>query len=252
MHVALVGKYTELPDAYKSINESFIHAGAAHTAKVKVHYISAEELSAANAEELLGQMSGVFVAPGSGPRGIEGKIEAVRYAREHNVPFFGVCLGMQSAIIEFARNVLGISDAHSAEMDTKTKNAVIDIMEEQKKVTAKGGTMRLGGYQCSLKAGSKAAEAYGTDSIVERHRHRYEFNSAYQSQFEQAGMVVTGTNPETGLVEVVELQGHPWFVGVQFNPEYHSRVSNPAPLFVAFVGAALEYQKQNQKAETAE
>ncbi|MBO4993156.1 MAG: CTP synthase, partial [Alistipes sp.] len=182
VHVALVGKYTELPDAYKSINESFIHAGAAHTAKVKVHYISAEELSAANAEELLGQMSGVFVAPGSGPRGIEGKIEAVRYAREHNVPFFGVCLGMQSAIIEFARNVLGISDAHSAEMDTKTKNAVIDIMEEQKKVTAKGGTMRLGGYQCSLKAGSKAAEAYGTDSIVERHRHRYEFNSAYQSQ----------------------------------------------------------------------
>ncbi|MBR7114888.1 MAG: CTP synthase [Alistipes sp.] len=252
VHVALVGKYTELPDAYKSINESFIHAGAAHTAKVKVHYISAEELSAANAEELLGQMSGVFVAPGSGPRGIEGKIEAVRYAREHNVPFFGVCLGMQSAIIEFARNVLGISDAHSAEMDTKTKNAVIDIMEEQKKVTAKGGTMRLGGYQCSLKAGSKAAEAYGTDSIVERHRHRYEFNSAYQSQFEQAGMVVTGTNPETGLVEVVELQGHPWFVDVQFNPEYHSRVSNPAPLFVAFVGAALEYQKQNQKAETAE
>jgi CTP synthase len=176
----------------------------------------------------------------------------VRYARENNVPFFGVCLGMQSAVIEFARNVLGINDAHSSEMDTKTKNAVIDIMEEQKKVTAKGGTMRLGGYQCSLKAGSKAAEAYGSDSIVERHRHRYEFNSAYQSQFEQAGMVVTGTNPETGLVEVVELQGHPWFVGVQFNPEYHSRVSNPAPLFVAFVGAALEYQKQNQKAEMAE
>lgn len=250
VEVALVGKYTELPDAYKSINESFIHAGAMNHAKVKVKYIPAEQVTTENATEMLAGVSGIFVAPGSGVRGFEGKVAAVRYAREHNIPFFGVGLGMQASIIEFARNVLGMTDAHSRELDPQTKYPVIDLMEEQKKVTEKGGTMRLGGYACALKADSKAAQAYSSDSIVERHRHRYEFNGAYQQQFEAAGMVATGVNPETGLVEVLELKSHPWFVTVMFNPEYKSTVSTPAPLFVAFVAAAMQYQQQaEQKAE---
>ena len=250
VEVALVGKYTELPDAYKSINESFIHAGAMNHAKVKVKYIPAEQVTTENAAEMLAGVSGIFVAPGSGVRGFEGKVAAVRYAREHNIPFFGVGLGMQASIIEFARNVLGMADAHSRELDPQTKYPVIDLMEEQKKVTEKGGTMRLGGYACALKADSKAAQAYSSDSIVERHRHRYEFNGAYQQQFEAAGMVATGVNPETGLVEVLELKNHPWFVTVMFNPEYKSTVSTPAPLFVAFVAAAMQYQQQaEQKAE---
>ena len=251
VEVALVGKYTELPDAYKSINESFIHAGAVNHCKVKVKYVPAEQVTNENAADMLAGVSGIFVAPGSGVRGFEGKVAAVRYARENNVPFFGVGLGMQASIIEFARNVLGMTDAHSRELDPQTKYPVIDLMEEQKKVTEKGGTMRLGGYPCALKAGSKAATAYGADTVVERHRHRYEFNGAYQSQFEAAGMVATGINPETGLVEVLEVQNHPWFVAVLFNPEYKSTVSTPAPLFVAFVAAAMEYQKQNvaEKAE---
>ena len=250
VEVALVGKYTELPDAYKSINESFIHAGAMNHAKVKVKYIPAEQVTTENAAEMLAGVSGIFVAPGSGVRGFEGKVAAVRYAREHNIPFFGVGLGMQASIIEFARNVLGMADAHSRELDPQTKYPVIDLMEEQKKVTEKGGTMRLGGYACTLKADSKAAQAYSSDSIVERHRHRYEFNGAYQQQFEAAGMVATGVNPETGLVEVLELKNHPWFVTVMFNPEYKSTVSTPAPLFVAFVAAAMQYQQQaEQKAE---
>ena len=251
VEVALVGKYTELPDAYKSINESFIHAGAVNHCKVKVKYVPAEQVTNENAADMLAGVSGIFVAPGSGVRGFEGKVAAVRYARENNVPFFGVGLGMQASIIEFARNVLGMTDAHSRELDPQTKYPVIDLMEEQKKVTEKGGTMRLGGYPCALKAGSKAATAYGADTVVERHRHRYEFNGAYQSQFEAAGMVATGINPETGLVEVLEVQNHPWFVAVLFNPEYKSTVSTPAPLFVAFVAAAMEYQKQNM-AEKAE
>ena len=251
VEVALVGKYTELPDAYKSINESFIHAGAVNHCKVKVKYVPAEQVTNENAADMLAGVSGIFVAPGSGVRGFEGKVAAVRYARENNVPFFGVGLGMQASIIEFARNVLGMTDAHSRELDPQTKYPVIDLMEEQKKVTEKGGTMRLGGYPCALKAGSKAATAYGADTVVERHRHRYEFNGAYQSQFETAGMVATGINPETGLVEVLEVQNHPWFVAVLFNPEYKSTVSTPAPLFVAFVAAAMEYQKQNM-AEKAE
>ena len=246
VEVALVGKYTELPDAYKSINESFIHAGAINHCKVKVKYVPAEQVTAENAAEKLAGMSGIFVAPGSGVRGFEGKVAAVKYARENNIPFFGVGLGMQASIIEFARNVLGMADAHSRELDPQTKYPVIDLMEEQKKVTEKGGTMRLGGYPCALKAGSKAAAAYGTDSVVERHRHRYEFNGAYLQQFEAAGMIATGTNPETGLVEVLEMKNHPWFVAVMYNPEYKSTVSTPAPLFVAFVAAALEYQKQNK------
>jgi CTP synthase len=205
-----------------------------------------------NAAEVLGGVSGIFVAPGSGVRGFEGKVAAVRYARENNVPFFGVGLGMQASIIEFARDVLGMQDAQSRELDPQTKSPIIDLMEEQKKATEKGSTMRLGGYTCSLKVGSKAAKAYGSESVVERHRHRYEFNNAFLSQFEAAGMEATGVNPETGLVEVLELKQHPWFVAVQYNPEYKSTVSTPAPLFVAFVAAAMEYQSNNKAAEKAE
>ncbi len=241
VEIALVGKYTELPDAYKSISESFIHAGAANNCKVKLTYVNSEKITAENVGDMLGRMAGILVAPGFGNRGIEGKIEAVRYARENKIPFFGICLGMQSAVIEFARNVLGLKDAHSSEME-QTKNPVIDLMEEQKGITAKGGTMRLGGYPCALKAGTKVREAYGQDMIVERHRHRYEFNGSYLSQFENAGMMAAGTNPETGLVEVVELKDHPWFVGTQYHPEYKSTVGSPAPLFVAFVAAALKYR----------
>ena len=252
VEVALVGKYTELPDAYKSINESFIHAGAMNHAKVKVHYVPAEQVTDENAAELLGGVSGIFVAPGSGVRGFEGKVAAVRYARENNVPFFGVGLGMQASIIEFARDVLGMQDAQSRELDPQTKSPIIDLMEEQKKATEKGSTMRLGGYTCSLKAGSKAAKAYGSESVVERHRHRYEFNNAFLSQFEAAGMEATGVNPETGLVEVLDLKQHPWLGAVQYNPEYKSTVSTPAPLFVAFVAAAMEYQSNNKATEKAE
>ena len=247
VEIALVGKYTELPDAYKSISESFIHAGAANNCKVKLTYVNSEKITAENVSETLGRMAGILVAPGFGNRGIEGKIEAVRYARENKVPFCGICLGMQSAVIEFARNVLGIKDAHSSEME-QTKNPVIDLMEEQKGITAKGGTMRLGGYPCALKAGTKVRDAYGADAIVERHRHRYEFNESYLAQFENAGMIAAGTNPETGLVEVVELKDHPWFVGTQYHPEYKSTVNTPAPLFVAFVAAALKYDG-SRKAE---
>ena len=252
VEVALVGKYTELPDAYKSINESFIHAGAMNHCKVKVHYIPAEQVTKENAAELLGGVSGIFVAPGSGVRGFEGKVAAVRYARENNIPFFGVGLGMQAAIVEFARNVLGMADAHSREMDPQTKSPIIDLMEEQKKTTEKGSTMRLGGYPCALKAGSKAAIAYGSESIVERHRHRYEFNDTFLPKFEAAGMTATGVNPETGLIEVLELQSHPWFVSVMYNPEYKSTVSTPAPLFVAFVAAAMKHQSKCAAGEKAE
>ena len=237
--IALVGKYTELPDAYKSISESFIHAGAANDCKVKLHYVNSEKVTAENVASKLGGMAGILVAPGFGNRGIEGKIEAVRYAREQKVPFMGICLGMQCAVIEFARNVLGLDDANSVEMDPATKHPVIDLMEEQKGITAKGGTMRLGGYPCELSEGSRVAAAYGRQSVVERHRHRYEFNNDYAGQFEAAGMKAAGHNPDTGLVEVVELADHPWFVGTQYHPEYKSTVRNPHPLFVAFVAAAI-------------
>ena len=234
VNIALVGKYTELPDAYKSISESFIHAGTVNEVKVKLHYVNSERLTIDNVKEHLGEMSAIMVAPGFGNRGIEGKLVAVRYARENNVPFFGICLGMQCAVIEFARNVLGWNDANSSEM-AQTKHAVIDLMEEQKKVTAKGGTMRLGGYPCHLTAGSRSAEAYGSENVVERHRHRYEFNSEFLADFEAAGMKAVGTNPDTGLVEVVEIPEHRWFVGTQYHPEYHSTAANPHPLFVRFV-----------------
>ncbi len=236
--IALVGKYTELPDAYKSICESFVHAGAVNDVHVKLHYVNSEKLTHESVGKALAGMAGILVAPGFGNRGIEGKIEAVRFARENKVPFLGICLGMQCAVIEFARNVLGMGDANSSEMET-TAHPVIDLMEEQKGVTAKGGTMRLGAYPCTLKPGSKVAEAYGTTHISERHRHRYEFNNDYLAQFEAAGMKAAGVNPDTGLVEVVELEGHPWFVGTQYHPEYKSTVLRPQPLFVAFVRAAM-------------
>ena len=242
--IALVGKYTELPDAYKSICESFIHAGAVNDCKVKLHYVNSEKISAENVAEKLGDMAAILVAPGFGNRGIEGKIEAVRYARENKVPFLGICLGMQCAVIEFARNVIGMEDANSVEMDPSTKHPVIDLMEEQKGITAKGGTMRLGGYPCALARGSKVAAAYGKETVVERHRHRYEFNNDYIAQFEAAGLKAVGHNPDTGLVEVVELEGHPWFVGTQYHPEYKSTVRNPHPLFTSFVAAALANRKK--------
>lgn len=240
IEMALVGKYTELPDAYKSICESFIHAGATNHVKVKLKYVNSELLTSESIGEALAGMKGILVAPGFGHRGIEGKILAVQYARQNGIPFLGICLGMQCAVIEFARNVLGIKDADSSEMST-TPNPVIDIMEEQKTVLDKGGTMRLGAYPCRLTEGSKVYEAYGKQLISERHRHRYEFNNKYLDRFEAAGMVPVGVNPDSGLVEAVEIPSHPWFVGVQYHPEYKSTVLNPHPLFVAFVKAALEY-----------
>ena len=244
IEIALVGKYTELPDAYKSISESFIHAGAVNDCKVKLRYVNSEKVTAETAASLLGRMSGILVAPGFGNRGIEGKIEAVRFARENGIPFLGICLGMQCAVIEFARHVMGLSDANSSEMEQATAHPVIDLMEEQKGVTAKGGTMRLGAYPCTLKKGSKVAAAYGKLNISERHRHRYEFNNDYLAQFEAAGMKAVGVNPDTNLVEAVEVENHPWFVGVQYHPEYKSTVLSPSPLFVAFVKAALAYAEK--------
>lgn len=241
--IALVGKYTELPDAYKSIVEAFVHAGAVNEVKVKVEYVNAEKINDDTAEEMLGGHDGVLVAPGFGHRGLSGKIAAVKYARENKVPFMGICLGMQCAVIEFARNVLGYKDANSTEMETPTEHPVIDLMEEQKNVTDKGGTMRLGAYPCRIERGSHLYEAYGQEVIYERHRHRYEFNNRFLADFEAAGMRATGVNPETGLVEAVEIKDHPWFVGAQFHPEYKSTVKRPHPLFVGFVAAALKNRK---------
>lgn len=243
VRIALVGKYTALPDAYKSIVEAFVHAGAINEVKVKVEYVNAESVNDSNAAEILGGWDGILVAPGFGHRGVEGKLAAVKYAREQKVPFLGICLGMQCAVIEFARNVLGYTDATSTEMETPTEHPVIDLMEGQKNVTDKGGTMRLGAYPCHVKRDSHLFEAYGQEVIYERHRHRYEFNSSFLADFEAAGMKATGVNPETGLVEAVEIAEHPWFVGVQFHPEYKSTVKNPHPLFVGFVAAALKNRK---------
>lgn len=243
VRIALVGKYTALPDAYKSIVEAFVHAGAVNEVKVKVEYVNAESVNDSNAAEILGGWDGILVAPGFGHRGVEGKLAAVKYAREQKVPFLGICLGMQCAVIEFARNVLGYTDATSTEMETPTEHPVIDLMEGQKNVTDKGGTMRLGAYPCHVKRDSHLFEAYGQEVIYERHRHRYEFNSSFLADFEAAGMKATGVNPETGLVEAVEIAEHPWFVGVQFHPEYKSTVKNPHPLFVGFVAAALKNRK---------
>ena len=250
--IGLIGKYVELQDSYKSILESFIHAGAENEVKVNVESVHSEYINSDNVKLKLAHLDGVLVAPGFGERGIEGKIDAVQYVRENNVPFFGICLGMQMAVIEFSRNVLGISDADSTEMNPDTNNPVIDLMEEQKTITNKGGTMRLGAWECDLKLGSKVRDIYKAESIKERHRHRYEFNGKYRTQITEAGMIPTGLNPETGLVEIVEIPEHPWFVGVQYHPEYKSTVANPHPLFVAFVKAALNHKKKKKSATMAQ
>ena len=244
--IGLIGKYVELQDSYKSILESFIHAGAVNEVQVKVRFIHSEHLSAKGTDRKLMGLDGILVAPGFGERGVEGKVMAVRYARENQIPFLGICLGMQIAVIEFARNILGLEGANSTEMDPDTPHPVIDMMEEQKSITDKGGTMRLGAWACELKPGSLVEKVYGKNKIEERHRHRYELNNAYRDEFVAAGMVATGHNPDTGLVEVVEIPEHPWFIGVQYHPEYKSTVANPHPLFVGFVKAVL-HQMQKQK-----
>lgn len=245
--IGLVGKYVELPDAYKSIVEAFVHAGARNECKVKIEWIHSEHLLDEDIEVLLAELDGILVAPGFGERGLEGKIKAVKFARENKIPFFGICLGMQCATIEFARNVLGKEQANSTEMDIESPDPVIDLMEDQVDVTEKGGTMRLGSYKCKLKKDSLAHKAYGSLTINERHRHRYEFNSTYKAQFEKAGMIASGINPENGLVEIVEIKNHPWFIGSQFHPELKSTVINPHPLFVGFVSAALTYKKEKNQ-----
>ena len=242
--IALVGKYVELPDAYKSISESFVHAGAANEVKVDLQYIQSENIDESNVAEKLAGMSGILVAPGFGGRGIEGKITAVRYARENNIPFFGICLGMQCAVIEFARDVLGYTDANSAEMDTKTPHKVVDLMESQKNITGMGGTMRLGAYPCEIKPGTLAEKIYGTTHISERHRHRYEFNNDYLAEYEANGMIASGMNPDNHLVEIVEIPSHRFFIAGQFHPELQSTVLKPHKLFTAFVAAAKAYSEE--------
>jgi CTP synthase len=238
--VGLVGKYVELKDSYKSIAEAFIHAGVANEIKVNVKWISSETAED-NIEESLAGLDGILVAPGFGERGIQGKINAVKYARENYIPFLGICLGMQCAVIEFARNVVGLENAHSFEMNPETPYPVIDLMHSQKDVSEKGGTMRLGAYPCKIEKGTNAFKIYGKSLIQERHRHRYEFNNEYLNQFNVAGMVTSGINPDTNLVEIVELPNHPFFVGVQFHPEYKSTVEAPSPLFVQFIKAAYQH-----------
>ena len=245
--VALVGKYVELQDAYKSILEAFIHAGAANRCKVKVVPIHSEYLTEDNVEEKLSGMDGILIAPGFGERGLEGKIKAVRYARERKVPFFGICLGMQMAVVEYARNVLGLTDAMTTEVEANTANPVIDLMADQKTTTVKGGTMRLGAYKCLVEEDSLAYRIYGKPLISERHRHRYELNSEYTDRLNAAGMRISGHNPETGLAEIVEIPSHPFFIGVQFHPEYKSTPENPQPIFVAFVKAAMEYHDSHNE-----
>ena len=242
--VGLIGKYIELQDAYKSILESFVHAGAVNEVKVEVVNVHSEFITKENVAEKLSHFDGLLVAPGFGHRGIEGKIIAVEYARTNGLPFFGICLGMQMAVIEFARNVLGMSSAHSTEMDPDTTNAVINMMEEQKKISMMGGTMRLGSYPCSIKENTLAHNIYGETLIHERHRHRYEFNNSYLDDFQKNGMVASGMNPETGLVEIMELPSHPFFIGVQYHPELKSTVERPAPLFVSFIAAARKFNEQ--------
>lgn len=244
--IGLVGKYVELQDAYKSINEALFQAATYNDRKLNLVYIHSEKLNDSNVDEKLSGMDGIIVAPGFGQRGIEGKFSALKWCREHDVPTFGICLGMQCMVIEFARNVLGLTDANSTEMDIKTPHNVIDLMEDQKSVTAKGGTMRLGAYDCVLKEGSKAARAYGSTHISERHRHRFEFNSDYRRQYEQAGMMCVGENPDTHLVEVVELPDHRWFIGTQYHPEYSSTVLKPNPIFLDFIKAAIDYKNQKK------
>lgn len=247
VNIGLVGKYVELKDSYKSINEAFIHGGVMNDSKVNVHMIHSESLTKDNAKEKLEHLDGLVVAPGFGKRGIDGKIEAIRYVREQNIPFLGICLGMQCAVIEFARNILNYKDAHSTEMDEQTKHPVIDLMLEQKELKDKGGTMRLGKYPCEINDASKVFQVYGEKHIKERHRHRYEFNNQYKESFRKAGMLPVGINTQDDLVEIIELENHPWFVGVQFHPEYKSTVDNPHPLFIGLIKAAKKYKNQVHK-----
>ncbi len=241
--IGLIGKYVELKDAYKSIAEALIHAGAQNDTRVNIEWIHSEHLDPVHVKERMEGLHGILVAPGFGERGFEGKIESVRYARENGVPFFGICFGMQAAVIEYARHVLGLTGANSREVNPETPHAVIDLMAEQKAVTHKGGTMRLGSCACDLTPGTLTHRIYSEAQIHERHRHRYEFNNDYLTSFEKAGLIPAGINPETGLVEVVEMKDHPWFIGVQFHPEYKSTVANPHPLFVDFVRAAAAHAK---------
>ena len=251
VRIGLIGKYVELQDSYKSILEAFIHAGAANEVKVTVESIHSEHLNDNNAKLKLSHLDGVLVAPGFGERGIEGKINAIKYVREQQIPFLGICLGMQMAVIEYTRNVLGLTDANSTEMFPSTKYPVIDLMESQKTIINKGGTMRLGAWECELVNNSIVSKVYGSKTIMERHRHRYEFNNKYKSDLEAAGMIATGANPKTGLVEIIEIPKHPWFVGVQYHPEYKSTVANPHPLFVAFVKASLKQKKTKNSVSMA-
>ena len=246
--IGLVGKYIELKDSYKSISEALIHAGAQNDTKVNIEWIHSETITNDNAAEKFANLDGILVAPGFGERGIEGKISTIKFARENNIPFFGICLGMQAAVIEFARNILNHTDAHSTEMEANTTNPVIYLMEEQRDITEKGGTMRLGTYPCSILEKSNAFDAYAETDLSERHRHRYEFNNDYKAEFEAAGMKATGINPENNLVEIVEIENHPWFVGAQFHPEYKSTVINPHPLFVNFVKASTIVTEQKLQA----
>ena len=234
----------ELQDAYKSINESLFQAATYLDHKLKLVYIHSEKLNDQNADEKLSGMDGIIVAPGFGHRGIDGKFAALKWCRTHDVPTFGICLGMQCMVIEFARNVLNLEDANSTEMDPSTPYPVIDLMEEQKSVSNMGGTMRLGAYDCKLRPGSKVAEAYGAEMVQERHRHRFEFNNEYLQRFQSAGMQCVGENPKTGLVEVVELPDHRWYIGTQYHPEYSSTVLSPNPIFLSFVDAAIKYKNK--------
>lgn len=245
--IGLVGKYVELADSYKSIMESLSHAGATFRCKVEITSIHSEEITEENVSTMLGEQHGIIVAPGFGDRGIEGKIISARYAREQEIPFLGICLGMQSAVIEFARNELGYKDAHSTEMDTGTKYPVIDLMEEQKGITEKGGTMRLGAWDCQIKEGTKVHKSYNKTFIRERHRHRYEFNNTFLEAFEDAGFIASGINPDSNLVEIMELKGHPFFIGVQFHPEYSSTVMKPHPLFIQFVRFSLDHSIEHKE-----
>ena len=244
VRIGIVGKYVELHDAYKSISEALIHGACQNNLRSKIEWIHSEKINAKNVNEKLGHLNGILVAPGFGERGIEGKIEAVRFAREKNIPFLGICLGMQMAVVEFARNVAGLNKANSTEFDSKTAYPVISLMEEQKKVTHLGGTMRLGAYECNLKS-QRLKDIYKADTIFERHRHRYELNSDFEVPLKEAGMTLSGVNPDTGLVEIIELSGHPFFIGTQFHPEYRSTVEEPHPLFAAFVASA--HQRKTSK-----
>jgi CTP synthase len=251
VEIGLVGKYVELKDAYKSITESFTHAGAANECKVNIRLVHSEMIDKKNVAERLAGLDGVLVAPGFGHRGIEGKITAIEYVRKNDIPFLGICLGMQCAVIEFGRNVLGLKNANSTEFDKVTPYPVIDMMEMQKKISGLGGTMRLGAYPCHLKKNSRVIDVYHSEDISERHRHRYEFNNEYLDKYQKAGMIPTGINEKDNLVEIIEIKSHPWFVGVQFHPEFKSTVMNPHPLFVSFVKAALDHSQKSKKVLTA-